>query len=94
MINNRMMPLLAIICSCYILSAQEIKFEDAGIVARLEKYFYYYVSQTVTDWNTDGKTDIITGFITDPILMQFMENTGTVNTPAFQKPVSIAIPSS
>jgi len=92
--KKRKIPVLVIILSSCLLQAQDIKFTDSGVIARLEKYYYYYVSQKVVDWNSDNKNDIIVGFITDPIKMQCVENVGTADAPVFKNPVSIPIPSS
>jgi len=93
---KRSLLILIIFCSIsYYGNAEDIKFKDSGIVLRLAQYYGYYLAHTVTDWNNDGTLDIISGFITDPIVMVFAQNIGTTASPQFKTPpVNIAIPSS
>jgi len=74
-------------------NAQGLKFKDAGIVLRLIERYYNYVAINVTDWNNDGKKDIIVGCAVD-IILQYSINTGTLTSPVFQfPPVDANIPS-
>jgi len=83
---------LLLTCS---INAQQIQLADSGIVLRLVKTYYYYLAQTVTDWNNDNKEDILVGFIVDPIKMIYSENIGTETSPKFKYPLAqLTIPSS